>query len=325
MHYRLTTSLLSVLLLAATVGCDKASPVAPEGTLLTLSANPSKIGLNGQSTITVVGRKPDGNPLNPGTEVRLSTDRGTIDSIVTVDDNGRATATLRGDGRAGTAAVKAEAANASVTTNVQIGESDETRPSLILTVNPSVISTEDSATVTVIARNVDGSPAAAGQRVTLTSTLGTLSPARPEIRNDGTATSTLTSGRQSGTATVTAVLGSSEAATAEVEIRSAILTLTADRTSIPEQTQTVIRITARLTDFQGEPISGRPIDFRSDRGSLSPTTQNTGTDGLATVMLTVNAGEVTSDETFQVTATTFSGGGDPLTQTLNITIENTIR
>ncbi|HEV2845026.1 MAG TPA: hypothetical protein VG477_09290, partial [Thermoanaerobaculia bacterium] len=76
------------------MGCDKASPVAPSGSILTISANPSQVGLNGRSTITVVGRKPDGNPLNPGTEIRLSSERGTIDSIVTTDDQGRATATF---------------------------------------------------------------------------------------------------------------------------------------------------------------------------------------------------------------------------------------
>ena len=99
-------------LLVPFLGCDKATPVAPTGTTLTLSANPTKIGLTGSSTVTIVGRKPDGNPLNPGTEIRLTTDRGTISpSVVQVDSSGRATATLRGDGRSGPAKVTAATAH----------------------------------------------------------------------------------------------------------------------------------------------------------------------------------------------------------------------
>jgi hypothetical protein len=54
------------------VGCDKAAPEAPAGSILAVSANPTRIALNGQSIITIIGRQPDGKPLNPGTEIRLS-------------------------------------------------------------------------------------------------------------------------------------------------------------------------------------------------------------------------------------------------------------
>src|SRR4051794_1722324 len=103
MTYRVASTLLLSLAVLALVGCDKATPVAPDGTVLIVSANPSKVSLNGTSTITVVGRRPDGNPLNPGTEIRLSVDKGTIDSIVTADSGGRATAIYRADGRSGAA------------------------------------------------------------------------------------------------------------------------------------------------------------------------------------------------------------------------------
>jgi hypothetical protein len=322
---RIALPLLFFLALLPAVGCDKATPVAPTGTVLTLSANPSKIGLNGRSTITIVGRKPDGNPLNPGTEVRLTTDRGTIDPVVTVGDGGVATATLRADGRPGTAMVTAATADASVDTSVQIGESDDTRPSLLVSVNPSIIPTEGTAEVTVIARNADGSPAAAGQQITLTTTLGTLSNARPVTQADGTARAILTAGKQAGTATVTAVLGSSEAATSEVEIRGALLTLTANTTAIPEQATSTITITATVTDFKGDPVSGRTVTFRADRGTLRPTSDTTDAEGEAVTILTINAASVDVDDTFQVTASTPSGSGEVLTETLNITIENTIR
>lgn len=107
MIYRVAPSLLLVLSLLPALGCDKASPVAPNGTILSVSASPARIPLRGQSTITIIGRKPDGNPLNDGTEVRLTASLGSIDPVVTVDRNGEATATFRSDGRLGTARITA--------------------------------------------------------------------------------------------------------------------------------------------------------------------------------------------------------------------------
>jgi hypothetical protein len=101
--------LASVCAVAALgLSCDSAIPTAPAGTILTISANPSQISLNGSSTITVVGRKPNGSPLNEGTEIFFSTDLGSVNPAVTaVDEDGVARTTLRGDGRVGTAAVEA--------------------------------------------------------------------------------------------------------------------------------------------------------------------------------------------------------------------------
>ncbi|MFL6195244.1 MAG: Ig-like domain-containing protein [Thermoanaerobaculia bacterium] len=298
--------------------------MAPNGTILTISANPSKIGLNGRSTITVVGRKPDGNPLNPGTEIRLTSDKGTIESVVTTDSSGRAEAVFRGDGRSGAAKITAATAGTTVDTTIQVGESTETKPTVLLTVNPSVIPTEGTATVTVVGRNSDGSPAA-NQQVILTSSLGTLGSTRLTTNSSGTATTTLTATTQAGTAKVTAVLGSSDAATVDVEIRGAVLTLTANRTAVPEQATTQITLRANLTTFQGTPIQNKSVSFRSERGVLSATSDLTDEDGDAIVTLTVTASSVDANETFQVVAQAPSGAGAPLEATLNITIENTIK
>ena len=153
-----------LLCLSAFAACDKATPVAPGGSVLSVSANPSRIGLTGRSQITVFGRKPDGNPFNRGTEIRLSTNLGTIESLVAVDDTGNATATLRGDGRQGPATVTATTGDGTVsaTTTVQIGESGDSKPTLLITASPNSVPVLGSATVTVIGRNADGSPVAAG-------------------------------------------------------------------------------------------------------------------------------------------------------------------
>lgn len=109
---------LALLPLAA---CDKATPVAPEGATLTLSANPTSVSsTTGTSTITVVARKANGTPLNPGTEIQLSTTLGTIDSVVRTNDSGVATAVLRGTGRAGMATVSATSGAIATPATVEI-------------------------------------------------------------------------------------------------------------------------------------------------------------------------------------------------------------
>lgn len=110
MNYRAVAYLLflvPMLAMLAAVGCDKASPVAPSGSILAVSANPTRIPLNGTSTITIIGRKPDGNPLNPGTEIQLSASLGSIPSIVTTNGSGTATAIFQSNGRLGTARISA--------------------------------------------------------------------------------------------------------------------------------------------------------------------------------------------------------------------------
>lgn len=141
MEHRVVASTVLAVSLLSAVGCDKATPVAPNGTILIVSANPSKIGVNGASTITVVGRKPDGQPLNPGTEVRLSADRGTVTPpVVAVDGEGEATATFRADGRAGTATitVRTGGGDQMVTTTVEVGEVART---IVLQPTPTFVTT----------------------------------------------------------------------------------------------------------------------------------------------------------------------------------------
>jgi adhesin/invasin len=323
-------ALLSLLcLLAPALGCDKASPVAPAGSILSISANPSTIGLTGSSTITIVGRKPDGNPLNPGTEIRLSTDRGTLSpSIVEVDSGGRATATLRGDGRPGAAKVTAATADATVETTIQIGQSAETKPTVLLSVNPSIIPTTGFADITVIARNSDGSPAA-DQRVILTTNLGQLTNPNPKTGADGRATSRLNAEGQSGTATVTALLGSSDPATTTVDIRGLNLVLQANPASIQrpasgDTREVEIEVNATVTDFEGDPVSGVNVTFQTERGTIRPSgSVETNAQGVASVSVFVTRQDLEDASTFRVTASIPSGSGEPITQTVTITVSGT--
>jgi PKD domain-containing protein/invasin-like protein len=105
---RLAVALCLAVVLVPFLGCDKVGPVAPAGTTITLSANPSQItSATGTSTITAIVRRSNGLPVNPGTEVRFTTNIGTIDPLADTDRDGVARATLQGDGRFGLATVAA--------------------------------------------------------------------------------------------------------------------------------------------------------------------------------------------------------------------------
>lgn len=102
--------------------CDEGTPVAPEGTILRISANPTRIAKTGTSNVTLQALRSTGNPVNPGTEIRLSTNIGQIDSVVYTDADGVAHATLRGDGRVGVATIAAYSGGVEpVETEVEVG------------------------------------------------------------------------------------------------------------------------------------------------------------------------------------------------------------
>jgi adhesin/invasin len=326
MKHRRAFSAAAALCLLALSGCDKATPVAPSGTVLTISATPTRIGLTGSSTITVVGRKPSGQPLNPGTEIRFSSDKGTVTpTVAETGEGGIATATLRADGRSGIVKVSATTGDGSVTAtiDVQVGETTETKPVLIVSASPNNIPVGGTSEITVIARSADGSPVAAGQQIILTTTLGSLSPARPQTRGDGTATSTLNAGSQAGTATITAILGSSDPQRTDVTIRDAATDI-----SVQANPPTVapaggsIELTAFVTNSQGQPLQGAAVTFESQRGSLSTTgVVFTDTSGVASNTLTLTQQQLQNVTSFTVTASTPSGTGALLEDTTTIRVQ----
>ena len=326
-RFPLTMTVLaaSAALLGSLAACDSASPTAPAGTVLTVTASPSRIDLNGTSQISVIGRKPDGNPLNEGTEIRLSTSLGTIEPIVEVDETGTARATLVADGRTGTATVEATTGDGSATASVdvQIGESQDTQPELIVNVSPNNIPVQGTAEVTITAREPDGTPVAAGRTVILTTTLGDLDPARPATQADGTAQSTLLAGNQSGTATITAILGSSPPATAQVTIRDAAtdISLQANPQTIPDAAAS-ITLTAFVTNAQGQGFQGAPVTYRSQRGTLATTgVVFTNSNGVAENTLNLTEGQIGPGDTFEVTAETPDGEGNLIPATIVITVQ----
>ena len=124
MNWKSAAAPLVLLVPLLAGGCDQASPVAPMGTVLTVTATPSQIAASGESsTIRVTGVRPNGTPLFPGTQVRLETTLGTVDPLVEMGSDGVATAALRGDGRIGMATVTARTGTSDMATvDVEIGK-----------------------------------------------------------------------------------------------------------------------------------------------------------------------------------------------------------
>jgi hypothetical protein len=166
---------------------------------------------------------------------------------------------------------------------------------------------------------------AAGQEVILTTSLGSVSPSRPKTRADGTALSTLNVGSQAGTATVSAVLGASDAATTSVTIRDAASAI--DLLANPQAitfaggTSATITITAFVANSQGIALSGASVTFSATAGSLDKNLAVTDTNGTAVVMLTVLSTQVKTGDVVTVTGKTPSGNGQFLTSTVDIPVQ----
>lgn len=160
---------LPLVLLAP--ACDQASPVAPAGTVLSITASPSRIDANGTSSVRVTALKANGTSVNPGTEIRLDTTLGTITSIAATDSTGVAEATLRGDGRVGMATVTARTGAAeAATVDVEIGEFAR---SITLQATPSQVGPGERVDLLALVRDDEGRPLS-GANVNFQSQVGTL-------------------------------------------------------------------------------------------------------------------------------------------------------
>jgi hypothetical protein len=300
-------------------GCDSAkNPVAPSGSVLTVTANPSRISLTGQTTITVVGFRPDGNPLSNGTLINLATDLGVLtQTLIEVTGSGRASTTLSGDGTPGMAMVTASLPGstgegaASGTAMVQIGETEGTTPALSITVSPSRINIEQTSVISVIARNSDGSRLANGT-VSLRASLGRLGSTSLTTDSNGEATTTLTPEDRSGMVTVTGSVGSS----AELVIADAITIL---------QTQVIVEASPSTVDIQDSAtvtilvrdqdnvalVAGYDVDVTASLGTLESPIR---TDGSGSGSAVYTAGERAGMDTI----TALLANSEPGTATITI-------
>lgn len=360
--------LLATVLVPWLYACDKApNPVAPSGTILIATAAPSQISLTGQAArVTVTGTLPSGNPIRPGTQITLTASVGvlrplgsacnttTTVSVIEADDRGQAFAELCGDGRSGEATVTASLTNAgsgdgaagSAMVTVQIGQTDASRPTLLVSANPTTVSAcrppnpgedcQDTAKslITFLGRASDGSPVGSGQRIRVTVDLGELTcsttyrcpgegtdPCNAVCTDSrGEAQASFTAGTRSGTGKVSAILGTSEEKSVDIAIRAAAgsLDLTAP-SSIARQAQD-IELEATVLDTSGSPLGSLLVRFSADVGTFDGgATDTTNSDGLAEATLVVTLADLEGLDSFTVTARATSEGVEVIqTKTINI-------
>lgn len=321
--YSLLALLLGVLALGlGVVACDSSNPIAPSGSSLTVTANPTTIGLNQVSTITVTGFKPDGNPLNPGSQITLSTDLGALDAtVLSIDNNGRATTVLRPDGRTGPATVTASlpAAESMAMAAVQIGESVETKPTLSVVVSPNTIALGETATVSAIARNADGSSLGAGGQVRLRTDLGTLDAENLVTDSNGEASTILNAGDTPGTASIVGSVDASDETMAvtvtigETSETRPTLSLTVSPSTLGLGEVATVEVQARNADgsLYGQ---GGDVRLTTDLGTLARTNLTTNSNGEASTVLTAG------DTPGTATVTGAVDSSDEVTA--SVTIEN---
>jgi hypothetical protein len=318
-----TLKLLPALLLLPIIaaGCDKAAnPVAPSGSVINLSASPARIGPNGESTLTITGFRPDGNRLNPGTQVRLSATLGNLSaSIVEIGSDGFTTAKLRGDGRTGDATVSAKLTTDSTesTVTVNIGAA---KPTVTIVVENNQIDPKDTTFVTFFARDENNLSVGAGEVIQVAATLGSLTVNGREVTSvttdsAGRAVARYEAGEDAGTAKISAFMGSSDLATSDITIRDAEARLVVSYNPLSVAVNEKVTVTAVVLNSAGRPAQGILVIFSATAdGTFAPTSQVTGTNGqVISVFTLTDTNPATTEFKISVQAGSVEDTSPPIT------------
>ena len=185
-----------------------------------------------------------------------------------------------------------------------------TGTTITLYTNAQFLPVNGSAEVTASVIEANGYPVQNGTTVTFTTSLGAVEPSEAKTQ-DGKATVKLLAGTVSGTAEVNAFSGSSAAkATVKLMIGAAAVgqvLVSASPPTVPATGGTV-QIVAIVQDTGGNGLSGVPVNFTTDFGTLSPDTAISDASGHARATLntsqsaTVTATAGAKNATAKVTA-----------------------
>ncbi|MDX1500935.1 MAG: PKD domain-containing protein [Thermoanaerobaculia bacterium] len=295
---------LAALFVLAT--CDKATPVAPSDGTLQISANPTKIDIFGISEITIIGRKADGNPVNEGTEITLSTTAGTLSATTIIaNDRGVATANLTGTGAVEVATITASSGGAApVTVDVEIGS---LASSITLQATPTRIRRAgDSVRLVATVRDEDGNTVFRA-RVTFETDGGRLRSQGEVVETDpqGKAEDRLSFNQSdiddldSSTVLVSASVSTAGGALlfADQEISVAGVPfeiLLAVSPATVDENGGQVTLTAVVADDNGKGVEDEGVIFSTDVGSLASGGRQVLTDrrGEAQDVLTVTANDL---------------------------------
>ncbi len=299
-------ALIFIGLLTA-LACESPTPVAPAESGLSVSANPTRIGVDGESEITVIARKSDGSAVNEGTEINFSTTLGTISpTIATTNDRGIATSTLRGDGRVGLATVEVSSGAATpVPIDIQIGSQP-----VVIQLNSSTdrISKEGGSVDLVAIVSDDLNNTVPDARVTFSTEAGTLvdeagnpdagavtTNADGEARKGLVLTAFEAAGVDDGIFEVSAETVGTEGPISDVidiEVAGFVqdILVQANPSTIPI-TGAQIEAFATVFDDSGDTVEGVGVVFETDVGTTSSPGRQmfTDADGVAMDIITVTA------------------------------------
>jgi hypothetical protein len=335
---RLLLWALLVAGLLVSPACDKASPVAPAGTTITLSVNPTRIETAGNATVTAIVRRENGSPVNPGTIVNFSTTLGKLDPAdAPTNDNGVAETRLVGAGQIGTATVTASTgAAAAATAELQIGS---LASSVTLVASPTAIG-QTGGTIDLLAVVRDD----AGQllqnlAVNFSTTAGTLdSRGAPLLTNERGEVRDVLKVKEIDIIALTdaSITVSAFAATAEGEQLLETTTDIAVRGLISFVSLQVtpgsvapaggeLSLLALVRDDVGLGVSGAPVNFNTEAGSLASGGAVVTADGngQARDTLTVTAQDVDAlgSRTFNVRAETVDFSGAPIEAVFQVKVQ----
>jgi hypothetical protein len=324
MRYLLTACVI-LLLIAVAPGCDKASPVAPAGTTISLSVNPSRIDVTGQASVTAIVRRDNGTSVNPGTEVNFSTSLGSLDpDLAKTDDAGVARTTLKGTGQVGVATIEASTGAATPSTvEIQIGS---LASSVTLVPSPTAIGSRGGTIELLAVVRDDAGQLLNELAVNFSTSAGTLeSRGAAKLTNQlGEARDTLTVTELDIIALATNVVsvsvfastegGSLLETTTEINVRGLISTI-----SLQVSPGSVaagggkLQLLALVKDDVGRGVQGAGVNFVSEAGTLASgggvLRTDSGGQAEDTLTLTVQDIDALGSRTFKVFAeTTLSTG-----------------
>ena len=163
--------------------------------------------------------------------------------------------------------------------------------------NTSTVQANGTAEIRATVLESSGTPVHNGTTVTFTTNLGALTPTEARTVN-GVATVQFIANGQSGKAQVKALSGGAASEAIELSVGTAAAARVI-ATANPNQIQSgnTSIITALVTDTGGTPLTGVPVSFSTDSGSLSSSAATTGPSGEASVTLSA-----TRDATVTATA-----------------------
>lgn len=264
---------------------------------ITLTALSPSAPADGVSTVTVRAKATgsDGQPLS-GVGISFSSSLGLPASgTQNTDASGNADFVITAPSKAGSATVKA--ASGGVVRQIVVNFTAGPASIISLTLTPNSIGSASLASATALVTDANNNPVE-GETVqfsvpTNSSGGAYTSGTALQTAADGTVTATYRTGSASATTSndvlqVTLSSNSSKTAAQNLTILSSVgaLTLTAGQATLVANGTDSTTLTARVTDSNGNPLKNASVQFRTSKGTLSPSTAvTTDSGGVATVQI----------------------------------------